>query len=123
MLHLVYSFVNYKTISRKKDAACSYLQVASFVLNYQSASLVKLRSCRDPVVYEQEVEHLVSVILVDRAEVALAERLEIYEFLKQRLYLDLAEIDRNCLIFSSSCALAFRFHGRDMSTHLESSFQ
>ena len=30
--------------------------------------LVKLSSCRDPVVYEQKVEHLLTIILVDRAD-------------------------------------------------------
>ncbi len=30
--------------------------------------LVQLCACRDPVVYEQEIEHLFAVILVDRAD-------------------------------------------------------
>ena len=36
--------------------------------NFPSHLLVQLCSCRDPVVYEQKVEHLLAVVLVDCAD-------------------------------------------------------
>ena len=71
--------MGYKWGSNRRNGVVNRLPSVSFQIAFYNlgtpllspspfAILVQLRACRDPVVYEQKVEHFLTVILVDCAD-------------------------------------------------------